>query len=212
MSFSLIFCSGESIFSDASDTTEVVFGVYNDITKFGDGSGSGTGSSTITDNGDGTFTQSNSGSIIVSETSGYENYTVNLTAKVLSNNGYGIYLRMQDTSSTNPDGYVFQIDFGIGTRGGYRAVIFPGDSSIVANRMCTAGDTENPHCIDGDKQSYNIWHDVKIIVTGNNYKCYINNKLIYDFTDSTYSGGSVGIRTWNNGDNVTFKNFTVTQN
>lgn len=216
--FALFFisCSGDSLFNEmtTSGTTTGNQPIV-DITEFGDGSGGGTGTTTLTDNGDGTFTQSDTGVIYIPSTEGWTDYIIELDALVVNNggnNGYGVYFRMQTNySQTTPNGYVFQIDFGVGSSGGYRAVKFPGDSSIVADRECLPGETVNPHCISGDHHSYDVWHHVVVVVEGNHFLCYVDGYLIYDFTDSSFSSGGAGIRTWSGGNVVKFKNLSVTQ-
>jgi alpha-L-arabinofuranosidase len=58
--------------------------------------------------------------------------------------------------------------------------------------------------------SKNEWYPIKITVSGNNLKAYLNEKLLFDYTDTIQPrlSGSVGIGSW--GTAVSYRNLKVT--
>lgn len=50
---------------------------------------------------------------------------------------------------------------------------------------------------------------LKVIASDTHYFIYLNGKYVADFTDSTYTTGTVGLRAWNDNGPVTFDNVSV---
>jgi len=128
--------------------------------------------------------------VIFGGTSG-TNYTIKINAAYLGGNpkrsGYGIYYRVSD--GTELSGYVFQFDPGKGNIFELRKVVKGRESKIIhfASMFETMGggfDITAPH-------------DIKIVVAGQSHVISIDGTQFLNFTDTTFSSGSVGVRTWN---------------
>jgi hypothetical protein len=52
------------------------------------------------------------------------------------------------------------------------------------------------------------WYEVRVEARGNRFQCFLDNHMLFDFTDDRNPNGSVGLRTW--GDCVRFRNLKVT--
>ncbi len=55
-----------------------------------------------------------------------------------------------------------------------------------------------------------VMYQLKIVTDGPSIKCYINNGLVFDVMDSTFTSGKVALYCWGNQDSY-YDNFTVTQ-
>ncbi|NQX66529.1 family 43 glycosylhydrolase [Paenibacillus alba] len=55
----------------------------------------------------------------------------------------------------------------------------------------------------------NSLNHLKVIVIGTHYVIYVNDKLAFDFTDTTYTTGTVGLRAWNDDKTVAFDNVSL---
>lgn len=128
----------------------------------------------------------------------WTDYTVNVNAKLNQGQGYGIFFR---TSGTQPlNGYSFQYDPGYGT------------GSFIMRRWVN-GSEQNPFAVAAPPAGFQ-WtgtdRSVSLDVQGNTFRAYVDGELVLTGTNSTYSSGSVGLRTW--GTSTTqFDNFQVTR-
>ena len=60
----------------------------------------------------------------------------------------------------------------------------------------------------GQYNWYNTPRKIQVLVQGNTYKAYIDNVLWLTATDSTYTNGGAGLRTWDS-TLACFNNFSV---
>ncbi len=117
-------------------------------------------------------------------------YNVKMNAVYLTgstgSSGYGAYYRATDNA--NISGYCFQYDPGLG------------NDFVV--RKVTNGSEQGPfQRVDMAKalgSSFDLTapHDIEINVEGDKHVIYVDKVKIMDFTDSTFTSGSVGVRTW----------------
>jgi prepilin-type N-terminal cleavage/methylation domain-containing protein len=131
-------------------------------------------------------------------------YTIQMNAVYLagasSQSGYGIYYRATETA--NISGYAFQFDPGSGNAFVVREVVNGKESGAVqrvtmTSVMGTSFDIKQPH-------------DIKIEVVGVNQVISVDGVQVLKFASSTFSSGSVGVRTWNNTD-ARFNDVTITK-
>ena len=117
--------------------------------------------------------------------------TVNTTytSGASSQSGYGIFYRATNPSSVS--GYAFQFD--------------PGASNSFLVRTWANGSENMVNIASvsmvskmGSGFSLTAPHEVKITVTGTHHQIFVDGISVLDFTNSTYTSGSVGLRTWNN--------------
>lgn len=57
----------------------------------------------------------------------------------------------------------------------------------------------------------NDYNHLKVIAIGTHFYIYVNEMLAYDFTDATYSVGTVGLRAWNENLQVSYDNVSLKQ-
>jgi hypothetical protein len=118
-------------------------------------------------------------------------YTIEINATYISGSaaksGYGIYYRATEKSDIS--GYVFQFDVGAGNVFVVRKVQNGKESSIIhkATMMETMG-------IEFD---INKPHEIEIEITGSSHKISVDDVVVLTFEDDTFSGGVVGVRSWN---------------
>ena len=60
----------------------------------------------------------------------------------------------------------------------------------------------------GEVDDASEWYELKVVVSGTSIKCYVDDVLKFDITDSTYSVGTAGLWTWSETD-CEFDNMTV---
>jgi hypothetical protein len=113
-------------------------------------------------------------------------YTITVNGAVLNQgNGYGIWFRATNVEKVN--GYTFQYDPGHG----YGAFIM---------RKWVNGNELSPFAV-AYAPGYN-WtttpRQVQIVAKGNTFTAYVDGKQVLQGTDSTYTQGGVGFRTWDN--------------
>ncbi len=102
-------------------------------------------------------------------------------AKLDKGDGYGLFFR--STNFQKVSGYNFQYDKGAG---GY---LF---------REWYQGSEFSPH-VSVRKTNYDYYsqpHDIKVVVQGSTYTAFVDGQQVYTVTDSTYSTGGIGLRTW----------------
>ncbi len=137
----------------------------------------------------------------------WKDYTVETTATLDSGPGYGIYYRFTGGDSFgNRNGYVFQYDPGLGNRLVVRTVTNGSESPPIQSVPMSNFFPANE--IFGKEQK------VSISVAGDKHTIWLNGVQVFNFTDSRFQSGAVGLRTWaNNIDNsvTRFDSLTVTQ-
>jgi type IV pilus assembly protein PilA len=134
----------------------------------------------------------------------WKDYTVQTSATLDSGPGYGIYYRFSGTGTRN--GYIFQYDPGLGNKLAVRKVVNNQETapiqSVDMSKFFSTGD------IFGKEQQ------VSISVVGDQHTISMNGVQFFNFSDSQFQTGSVGLRTWaNNIDNsvTRFDSLRVTQ-
>lgn len=125
------------------------------------------------------------------------NYTVSLDGVSLTKgNGYGIVFRASEAGKKF-NGYTFQYDPGYG--GG--AFIF---------RKWVNGRELSPFAVAPASgfDWYGSPKDVQLVVNGNQFTAYVDGQPVLTGSDSTYTEGGVGLRSWD-GSEVCFDNFSI---
>lgn len=113
-------------------------------------------------------------------------YVITVSGAVLNQgNGYGIWFRASNVDKVN--GYTFQYDPGYG-------------SGAFIMRKWVNGNELTPFAVAraAGYNWYNTPRQVQIVVRGNTFTAYIDGKQVLQGTDSTYTSGGIGLRTWNN--------------
>ena len=106
----------------------------------------------------------------------------------------GIMFRANDASN----GYMWQFNYGnLGTLRVHKLV---NGSYTVMNSIPM-----------GMQINTNTWYHIKIVATGQDIKTYVNNTLVSDLNDNTFSSGSIGIRNAVN-EHAQYDNIKVTVN
>jgi len=137
----------------------------------------------------------------------WKDYTVESVATLDSGPGYGIYYRFTGGDSFGTrNGYIFQYDPGLGNQLVVRTVTNGAESppiqSVAMSKFFPSSD------IFGTEQK------VGISVVGNQHSISLNGVQVFNFTNSLFQSGAVGLRTWaNNIDNsvTRFDSLNVTQ-
>ncbi len=118
-------------------------------------------------------------------------YSIDLNAKLVKPgtsgaSGYGIYFRATASpkDKTVISGYCFQIDPGAGNRFIVRKVVNNNESVILTR-------TDFPPGFD-----LYAMHDIQIDSEGSKQVITVDGKVVSSFTDTTFTEGSVGVRTW----------------
>ncbi|MEI6314586.1 MAG: family 16 glycoside hydrolase [Syntrophus sp. (in: bacteria)] len=125
----------------------------------------------------------------------WTDYEIKVGAVLTKGNGYGIYYRAD--GDPNITGYVFQYDPGLGNKFVVRKVINGQEQSPFQSVSMPAGFA-----------ILNQAHDISIAVVGNRQIIRVDNQPVMDFTDSSFTSGSGGFRTWS-GTTASFDNLTV---
>jgi len=125
----------------------------------------------------------------------WTDYEIKVGAVLTKGNGYGIYYRAD--GNPNITGYVFQYDPGLGNKFVVRKVINGNEQSPFQSVSMPAGFA-----------ILNQAHDISIAVVGNRQIIKVDNQPVMDFTDSSFTSGSGGFRTWS-GTTASFDNLTV---
>lgn len=114
-----------------------------------------------------------------------------------SGSGYGLYYRTV-AGPNGPTGYCFQYDPGLGNKFVVRKVVNGVESGPIASAAMPTG--------------YNVYgtaRNVTVTAIGSHTVIKVDGVPVLDFTDSTFSSGQVGLRSWNNS-NVTVGGVSVT--
>lgn len=115
-----------------------------------------------------------------------EDYTVSLNgADLKSGSGYGLAFRAEDTP-TGMTGYVFQYDPGY----------YPG--SFIIRKWVNGRELSTPIAVKKmpGYDWYSAPHDISVDVKGDTFTAYVDGEAILTATDSTYTSGGSGLRTW----------------
>jgi hypothetical protein len=135
---------------------------------------------------------------------------------VYNNFMYEVDVNPQNTASAS--GVIFRVTNpadGVDKFNGYFAgITAAGVLQIGKNSATGATGTWNELAsvfVSGVKP--NAYNHLKVIAIGTHYYLYVNDKPAFDFTDGTYTTGTVGLRAWNNNgtvsyDNISFKKLT----
>jgi prepilin-type N-terminal cleavage/methylation domain-containing protein len=118
--------------------------------------------------------------------------SVNVNAKLVNpgaagSSGYGVYFRAtaSPTDKTVISGYCFQIDPGAGDKFIVRKVVNNNESVILSKTSFPKG--------------FDLYaaHDIQIDSVGSKQVVKVDGVVVASFTDSSFTQGSVGVRTWN---------------
>lgn len=110
-------------------------------------------------------------------------YVINLKdATLVQGSGYGIFFRATNTAMVN--GYTFQYD--------------PGYGGFIMRKWVNGNQTA-PFAA-ASAPGYN-WtqpnRQVQVVVKGNTFIAYVDGTKVLQGTDSTFTSGGIGLRTWN---------------
>jgi fructan beta-fructosidase len=114
----------------------------------------------------------------------WKDYTLTLNATLDRGDGYGVYYRADGEADIS--GYVFQYDPGWG--GGaflVRKVVDGNESPPLAVAEIPSG-----------FPVYDVQHQISVSVVGDKQEIYVDSVKVLTLTDSTYTSGSAGLRTW----------------
>jgi len=141
---------------------------------------------------------------ILPGTSGTD-YDIQLSATLTSakpgSSGYGIYYRA--TESADISGYCFQYDPGAGNR----FVV----KKVTNGKESTSFQMVSMSKVMGSGFDMAASHDIEISVAGDNHVITVDGIKVMDFNDSTFTSGSVGVRSWNDS-KVQISDINVTAN
>ncbi|MGD9641350.1 MAG: hypothetical protein AB7V08_01285 [Elusimicrobiales bacterium] len=114
----------------------------------------------------------------------WEDYTLTLNATLNRGDGYGVYYRADGEADIS--GYVFQYDPGYGN-GAFlvRKVVDGKESSPLAVASIPSG-----------FPAYDVQHQISVSLVGDKQEIYVDSVKVLTLTDSTYTSGSAGLRTW----------------
>jgi prepilin-type N-terminal cleavage/methylation domain-containing protein len=132
---------------------------------------------------------------IVADGGPWTDFTFDTTATLVSGSGYGLYYRCD--SNPKISGYIFQFDPGLGNKFVVRKVTGGNESSPFQTVSMPAGFQVNGQ------------HSISVSVQGDRQVIKVDGVTVMDFRDSTYSSGTVGLRSWGYS-NVKFTGFNVT--
>jgi Flp pilus assembly pilin Flp len=121
-----------------------------------------------------------------STSTGLKDYTVALNgANLSSGSGYGVAFRAENTP-TGMNGYVFQYDPGY----------YPG--SFIIRKWVNGRELSTPIAIAKATgyDWYNSPRDISVVVKGDTFTAYVDGIAVLTATDSTYTSGGTGLRTW----------------
>lgn len=109
-----------------------------------------------------------------------------LAVSKMGNSGYGIYYRA--TKSSDISGYCFQYDPGAGNR----FVV----KKVTNGKEASSFQMVSMMKVMGTDFDVNAAHNIEISVIGDNHVITVDGIKIMDFNDSTFTEGTVGVRSW----------------
>ncbi len=120
-------------------------------------------------------------------------YVIRMDDVVLNQgNGYGVFFRTTDNGQ-GPSGYIFQYDPGMKYHG------YPPDGAFLIRRWVNGREIWTPLAIAPIPGGvYNTPHDIEITIQGNTFTVEVDGQQVLQATDSIYTSGGVGLRTWDN--------------
>lgn len=146
-------------------------------------------------------TKDNCTSVLMNTTSVPADYRVNLDmAQLLSGEGYGLMFRLSKSQSSFT-GYSFQVDRGYGNKYVFRR--YDKNGTELGVPLAVA---DPPAGFD-----FNASHQVSVSVVGNSFTAYVDGVQVLTASDSTYTSGNTGLRTWGMSESA-FDGFSVTSN
>lgn len=116
----------------------------------------------------------------------WTDYTVSVDMHSIDNDVMGIAFRVQDVNNY----YLFRQKFGDSGNWDLEVQAMVGGSPTVLQLIDNNGSSP------GQVNDASQWYTFKVVVSGTNIKCYIDDVLKFDVTDSTYSSGTAGLWTW----------------
>ena len=132
-------------------------------------------------------------------------YSISLTATLSTvktgSSGYGIYYRATDTADIS--GYCFQYDPGSGNR----FVV----KKVTDGKEAASFQMVSMAAVMGSGFDITAEHEINISVAGNNHVITVDGIKVMAFSDSTFSEGSVGVRSWSDSQ-VQISDIGVTSN
>lgn len=117
-------------------------------------------------------------------------YNISVTATLATakagSSGYGIYYRA--TENANISGYCFQYDPGAGNR----FVV----KKVTDGKEASSFQMVSMSKVMGSNFDMSASHEIQINVTGDKHTITVDGVKVMDFSDSTFTQGSVGVRSW----------------
>lgn len=155
-----------------------------------------------------TPTKTGENRVLFSNTSGTDyNINIDATYKTGSTNqsGYGVYYRATNNTAdkTAISGYCFQFDAGAGNLFTVRKVTNGKEAGAFKS---ISMNSKFPNGFDIQAN-----HTIEIDVVGTRQVIKVDGVQVFDFNDSTFTTGSVGLRTWGNS-KAEFSETTITTN
>lgn len=123
-------------------------------------------------------------------------YTVSVNANLSSGPGYGVFVR---ASGARLNGYTFQYEASAG--GGQFTIRKWVNGYQVSPPIATSKPPKGFQWRDTTRQ-------IDVTANGNTFEAYVDGQKVVTGTDSTYSTGGAGLRTWS-GSQACFDNFQV---
>ena len=117
-------------------------------------------------------------------------------ANLTQGNGYGVWFRAQNLDK--PEGYIFQYD------PGYDGGSFLFRKWVDGHELAPFARVKAPG-YDWHGED----HQVQIRAEGDTFTAYVDGDEVLSASDSTYTEGTVGLRTWDN-TQATFDDITIT--
>jgi hypothetical protein len=140
---------------------------------------------------------------IFGTTSGTD-YTIEINAQYLGGSeegsGYGIYYRVTEIAALT--GYLFQFDAGEEKNFSVR--------TVAKGKVSAPFQKVSMQKAMGSKFDLNLPHDIKIEIVGQTHTIMVDGVKILNFSDASFSSGSVGVRSWNDS-NIRFNKVSVTK-
>ncbi|UJF31883.1 family 43 glycosylhydrolase [Paenibacillus hexagrammi] len=121
-------------------------------------------------------------------------------------------------NSGQDNGIIFRVSDpgdGADNMSGYYAGLHK-DGTVIIGKMDSEANSGNGAWTQIRKDVFpnikaNADNHMKVVGIGNQYYVFVNGGLAVQFTDSSYTTGTVGLRPWNDNQSVSFDNFTVTR-
>lgn len=150
-----------------------------------------------TSNGSLQTTKASCLSVLLNTTELPDDYKVTMDmAQLISGDGYGLMFRLSESQSRFT-GYSFQVDHGYGNK-------------FVFRRFDKSGELGKPLAVGTPPAGFDMngEHKVEVAVNGDTFTAYIDGVEVLTASDSTYTSGSTGVRTWSTSQS-NFSGFSV---